>query len=70
MENDAIADEILAALEALMQAAGPEWTLEAMNALLQEVQGGGQQPEMVSQGGPGAMPPMGGAPQRRNALAQ
>jgi hypothetical protein len=63
-------EEIIAALEALMQAAGPEWTLEFLNAGLAEAgQGGGEmppEPEMMSPGGPSAMPPMG----KRNALAQ
>jgi hypothetical protein len=62
-------EEIIAALEALMQAAGPEWTLEFLNAGLAEAgQGGGMppEPEMMSPGGPSAMPPMG----KRNALAQ
>ncbi len=63
-------DQIIAALEALMQAAGPEWTLEFLNAGLEEAAGGGdmppEQPEMMSPGGPSAMPPMG----KRNALAQ
>jgi hypothetical protein len=44
MENDAIADEILSVLQALLEAAGPEWTLEALGALLQEVGGGGEMP--------------------------
>lgn len=61
MENEAMVDEILAAVERLMQVAGPEWTLEALVALEQEAQGGGmeQQPEVMSQGGPGAMPAQG-----------
>ncbi len=62
-------EEIIAALEALMQAAGPEWTLEFLNAGLEEAAGGGAmppEPEMMSPGGPSAMPPMG----KRNALAQ
>ena len=58
MENDAIADEILSVLKALLEAAGPEWTLEALGALLQEVGGGGEMPpEAMPQGAPGAMPP-------------
>jgi hypothetical protein len=61
-------EEIIAALEALMQAAGPEWTLEFLNAGLQEAAQGGQmppEPEMMSPGGPSAMPPM----SKRNALS-
>ncbi len=62
-------EEIIAALEALMQANGPEWTLEFLNAGLAEAGQGGEmppEPEMMSPGGPSAMPPMG----KRNALAQ
>lgn len=67
MENEAIADEILSALQALLEAAGPEWTLEALGALMQEVGGAEQMPsdmppEVMSQGGPGAMPAMQGGP--------
>jgi hypothetical protein len=70
MENEAIADEILALLEQLLQVAGPEGTLEFLQVGLEEMSGmGGEMPpEMMSQGGPQAMPPM--AQQRpRNALA-
>lgn len=69
MENEAIADEILSALQQLLEAAGPEWTLQFLQAGLEEAaNGGGEQPEMMSQGGPQAMPPM--AQQRpRNALS-
>ena len=71
MENEAIADAILSALQQLLEAAGPEWTLEFLNAGIQEAgQGGAEQmppePQMMSPGGPSAMPPMG----KRNALAQ
>jgi hypothetical protein len=70
MENEQAADAILSVLQQLLEAAGPEWTLEALTALLQEVGGGAEQmppePEMMSPGGPSAMPPMG----KRNALAQ
>lgn len=61
MEDEQIVDEILAAVMQLLEAAGPEWTLEALRALLQEV-GGGEQPEVMPQGGPGAMPAATGAP--------
>jgi hypothetical protein len=70
MENEAIADQILSALQQLLEAAGPEWTMQFLQAGLQEAAGGGEEmpPEMMSQGGPQAMPPM--AQQRpRNALA-
>lgn len=64
MENEAIADEILTALQALLEAAGPEWVLEFLNAGLEEAAGGGEQmppePEMMSPGGPKSMGPMTG----------
>lgn len=62
MENEAIVDEILAAVEQLMQNAGPEWTLQFLQAGLEEVSAGGgmpPEPEVMSQGGPGAMPTSG-----------
>jgi len=61
MENEAIADEILSALQQLLEATGPEWTLEFLNAGLEQAgQGGGEMPpEVMSEGGPGAMPPPG-----------
>jgi hypothetical protein len=43
MENEAIANEILAALEALLQSAGPEWTLQFLQAGLEEAAGGEMQ---------------------------
>ena len=68
MENVAIAAEIRSALQQRLEATGPEWTLEFLNAGMEEAQAGGgqEQPEMMSPGGPGAMPPMA----KRNALAQ
>lgn len=66
MENEAIVDEILAAVEQLIQAAGPEWALEFIQAGTDQAgqgggdpQMGGMQPEVMSQGGPRAMPPRG-----------
>lgn len=63
MENEAIADEILSALQQLLEAAGPEWTLQFIQAGLEEAaNGGGEQPmapEVMSQGGPQAMPAQG-----------
>ena len=68
MENEAIADEILAVLEQLLQVAGPEGTLEFLQVGLQEMAGGGEQPpEVMSQGGPQSMPMRSQAP--RNALS-
>ena len=75
MENEQVADEILAAVEQLLQAAGPEWTLQFLQAGIEEAGAGGgeMQPEMMPQrgmgggmGGMGAMPPAG---PKRNALA-
>ena len=51
-------DDIIAAVQQLMQAAGPEWTLQFLQAGIEEAAAGGE-PEMMSEGGPEAMPPMG-----------
>jgi hypothetical protein len=64
MENEAIADEILSAMQQLLEAAGPEWTLQFLQAGIEEAGqgGGGMQPEMMPQrgmGGMSAMPPQG-----------
>jgi hypothetical protein len=68
MENEAIADEILSAIQQLLEAAGPEWTLQFLQAGIEEAGqgGGGMQPEMMPQRGMGggmgnmsAMPPQG-----------
>jgi hypothetical protein len=59
MENEAIADEILSAMQQLLEAAGPEWTLQFLQAGIEEAGAGGgeMQPEMPPQGG--AMMPQG-----------
>ena len=59
MENE---DQIIAALEQLLQAAGPEWTLAFLQAGIEEASNaGGEQPQSeMPQGGP---PPMPGGPQ-------
>jgi len=50
MENDVIADQILSALEQILQAAGPEWTLQFLNAGVEEVMGLSQEePGMANQ---------------------
>lgn len=68
MENEAIADEILSALQQMLEAAGPEWTLQFLQAGIEEASaGGGMQPEMMPQGGPQSMPAMAQRP--RNALS-
>ena len=71
MENEAIADEILSALQQLLEATGPEWTLEFLNAGLQEAgqggetQQGGPPPMPAGRSGPIQPPPMPGGPQLR-----
>jgi hypothetical protein len=70
MENDQVFEQMIQLLGELVTTAGPEWTMQFLQAGLQEAAGGGEEmpPEMMSQGGPQAMPPM--AQQRpRNALA-
>ena len=70
MENEQIADQILSALQQMLEAAGPEWTLQFLQAGIDEAGAGGQmQPEVMSEGGMGAMPsrPQGGMP--KNAFA-
>ena len=68
MENEAIADEILNAIQQLLEAAGPEWTLQFLQAGIEEAGAGGEmQTEMMSQGGPQSMPAMAQRP--RNALS-
>lgn len=61
MENEALVDEMIALIAQIMEVAGPEWTMEALAGLLEAAQQGGgeQEPEVMSQGGPGAMPPQG-----------
>lgn len=65
-----IFDAIGTELETLISAIGPEEVLAMLQEASAMVQGGGQEPEVMSQGGPQAMPSM---PQRdrkpRNALA-
>lgn len=60
MENEQIADAILSVLQQLMEAAGPEWTLEALTALMEEAQSGGEQmqgPQMPMPSMPAPQPP-------------
>jgi hypothetical protein len=68
MENEQIADEILSALQALLEASGPDWTLQFLQAGIEEAGAGGQ-PEVMSQGGPQAMPSRSGAAPMTNAFA-
>jgi hypothetical protein len=68
MENQQIADEILNAITQLLEAAGPEWTLQFLQAGIEEAgQGGEMQPEVMSEGGMGAMRSPRGMP--KNAFA-
>jgi len=62
MENDAIANDILNALQQMLEAAGPEWTLQFLQAGIEEAAGGEMQPEMMPPGAPmqAQMPPQGG----------
>lgn len=72
MENEQMADQILAALQQLLQAAGPEWVMAFLEAGMEEVSGGGgemdpmAQPAPMQQGAPMGTPPAGGP---RNALS-
>jgi hypothetical protein len=71
MEDQQIADELLSLVTQLLEAAGPEWTLQFLQAGIEEAgTGGGEmQPEVMSQGGPQAMPSRGGAAPMTNAFA-
>lgn len=60
MENEAIADEILSALQQLLEATDPEWTLQFLQAGIEEASAGG---------GMGAMPTR-AAPQTMNAFSK
>jgi hypothetical protein len=68
MENEALANEILTSLQQMLEAAGPEWTVQYLQAGMQEAaqMGGGMEQQMMPQGGMGgmgggmgAMPPQG-----------
>lgn len=63
-----IFDAIGGELETLISAIGPEEVLAMLQEATTMVQGGGEQPEMMSQGGPAALPPM-AAQLPRNALS-
>lgn len=70
MENEALADQMIAALQQLVQAAGPEWVMAFLEAGMEEVSGGGEmdpmaQPAPMAPQGPMGMPA--GGP--RNALS-
>jgi hypothetical protein len=52
MENEAIADEILNALQQLLEAAGPEWTLQFLQAGIEEAGAGMDAEPAMMQGQP------------------
>ena len=56
-EGGDIFDAIGTELETLISAIGPEEVLAMLQEATTMVQGGGQEPEVMSQGAPGAMPP-------------
>jgi hypothetical protein len=62
MENEALANEILTSLQQMLEAAGPEWTVQYLQAGMQEAaqMGGGMEQQMMPQGGMGGMGGMGG----------
>ena len=58
MEDQQIADEILNAITQLLEAAGPEWTLQFLQAGIEEASAGGEQPmQPQQQPGPPRPPP-------------
>jgi hypothetical protein len=52
MENEAIADEILSAMQQLLEAAGPEWTLQFLQAGIEEAGAGMDAEPAMMQGQP------------------
>ena len=52
MENEAIADEILSALQQMLEAAGPEWTLQFLQAGIEEAGAGMDADPAMIQGQP------------------
>jgi len=52
MENEAIADEILSALQQMLEAAGPEWTLQFLQAGIEEAEAGMDAEPAMMQGQP------------------
>ena len=68
MENEQFFDQLVQLLAELVTTAGPEWTLQFLQAGIEEAGAGGEmQPEMMPQGGPQSMPAMAQRP--RNALS-
>jgi hypothetical protein len=61
VENEQFFDQLVQLLAELVTTAGPEWTLQFLQAGIEEAGAGGgeMQPEVMSQGGMGAMPPQG-----------
>ena len=66
-EGGDIFDAIGAELETLISGIGEEEVLAMLQEATAMVQGGGQEPEVMSQGGPQAMPPRATPP--RNAFS-
>jgi hypothetical protein len=71
MENDKIFQQLVQLLGELVTATSPEWTLQFLQAGIEEAgQGGGEmEPEVMSQGGPQAMPSRSGPAPMTNAFA-
>jgi hypothetical protein len=60
MENEQDLQPLVQLLGELVTAAGPEWTMQFLQAGLEEAANAGgaeMPPEVMSEGGPGAMPP-------------
>lgn len=70
MENEQQFERLIQLLGQIVTSAGAEWTAEFLQGGLEAAQqvGGAEQmppdmpPEVMSQGGPGAMPPVAGPP--------
>lgn len=56
MENEQIFDQMVQLLGELVTTAGPEWTLQFLQAGIEEASAGGEQPQ-PQQNGPPPMPP-------------
>lgn len=63
MENEQLFEQMLQLLGQLVTTAGPEWTLQFLQAGLEEVSaGGGDMPPEAAQAGPQAAPAAGQDP--------
>ena len=82
MENEQLFDQMVQLLGQIVTSAGADWALEFLQGgveAAQEAGGGGQQPpmppqgappEVMSEGGPGAMPPAAPMPAKRGMLGR